>query len=382
MPYLHFSTNGGSHNTVLNRFFVALRSYGFPNQRGIPSLDGLRALSIGLVLLAHLTGTLNFPLKTSAFSRLGDIGEFGVRVFFVISGYLITSILQSEWQRSGRIKLSKFYLRRTLRLFPACYFLILTVAVLAHANLAHMNRGDFAFAAGYAMNFHEGRGWPLGHLWSLAVEEQFYLLWPFTLKSLGESRASRLLLALIAAVPFIRFLHPILGASLNFVIWSDTLATGCLLALWRDKLYRNPAYFRVLSSRWFFLIPALAFLANAVPSTKVRWLVGETVMNICIALTVDWCMRNAKSAVGRFLNWPFVSFVGVLSYSLYLWQQFFLDRASTNLWNAFPLNVTLAVLAAMFSYLVIEAPILRIRPAIERALSRRQDSQAEPVPLK
>jgi len=214
------------------------------------------------------------------------------------------------------------------------------------------------------------------------VEEQFYLLWPFTLKQLGEFRASRLLLALVVAVPFIRFLYPILGASLNFVVWSDTLATGCLLALWREKLGRETSYLRILSSRWFFLIPILALLANAVPSTKVRWLLGETVMNVSIALTVDWCMRNANSAVGRVLNWPFVSFVGVLSYSLYLWQQFFLDRASANAWNVFPLNLLLAVLAALFSYLVVEAPILRMRASIEQALSRRRDAQVEPASLK
>ena len=360
-----------------NRFFTALKTYGFSNQRGIPSLDGLRAVSISLVLLAHLTGTLDFPLKTSAFSRLGDLGEFGVRVFFVISGYLITSILQTEWRRTKNIRLSKFYLRRTLRLFPACYFLIVTTAVLVSAGLTQVNKWDFAFAAGYAMNFHENRAWPMGHLWSLAVEEQFYLLWPFTLKKLGELRASRLLLILVAVAPLIRLAYPILGASLNFIVWSDALATGCLLALWREQLYANPTYSKILSSRWFFLVPLAAFLANVIPFTKVRWLICETVMNVSIAITVDWCMRNATSAVGRFLNWPFVSFVGVLSYSLYLWQQFFLDRASTNAWNTFPLNLLLASAAALCSYLVIEAPFLRMRASIEKRMSRNRDSGVE-----
>jgi peptidoglycan/LPS O-acetylase OafA/YrhL len=95
-------------------------------------------------------------------------------------------------------------------------------------------------------------------------------------------------------------------------------------------------------------------------------------MNFAIAVSIDWAMRHSTSPVGRFLNLPTVSFLGVISYSLYLWQQLFLDRSSGSPYCAFPLNIVLAVAAALVSYLVIEAPALRIRGAIEREVIQRR----------
>ena len=348
---------------MFSQIFVALRKYGFGSQRVIPSLDGLRAISIGFVLIAHLTGTRNFYFDAG--SPLRRLGEFGVRVFFVISGYLITSILLEELRRHGRISLPRFYFRRTLRLFPASYFLIAVTAILSAKHLVHLERWDLTFAIAYAMNYYEGRGWPLGHLWSLAVEEQFYLLWPLTLRTLGQNRSRKFLIVLVAVVPVLRLASLALAPALDFVVWSDTLATGCLLALLREDLAGNPWYARVLESRWFFLVPLAALAANYTPSTKVYWLVSETVMNVCIAMSADWAMRYPSGAVGRILNLPAVSFVGVLSYSLYLWQQLFLNRLSDSPYCAFPLNLVLVFALALFSYLAIEAPILRIRGALE-----------------
>jgi peptidoglycan/LPS O-acetylase OafA/YrhL len=110
----------------------------------------------------------------------------------------------------------------------------------------------------------------------------------------------------------------------------------------------------------------LAIAAVYGPSTKLHWLFFDTLTNVCIALSVDWAMQNPATTVGRFLNAPAVAFIGVLSYSLYLWQQLFLDRYSTSPLCAFPVNVLLAITMAMISYLCIEAPFLRLRAAIER----------------
>jgi peptidoglycan/LPS O-acetylase OafA/YrhL len=360
---------------MLNRTAIALRNFGFGSQRLIPSLDGLRAVSIAFVLLAHLNGTRNFP---KALAPLGELGEFGVRVFFVISGYLITLILQSELRKHGRISLPRFYFRRTLRLFPAAYSLILVVALLSTAGLLSLRRGDLAFGLSYAMNYHIVRAWPLGHLWSLAVEEQFYLLWPLTLQLLQPSRARRLLFALLLVTPLLRLVAPFVVPVLSFVVWADALATGCLLALIRDELGANRTYMRLLGSGWFFLVPIAAVAANYVPSAKLDELFLQTVMNLAIALSADWAMRNHDHGLGRFLNQPAVSFLGVLSYSLYLWQQLFLNRFSASPYCAFPLNVALAFILALASYLLIEAPFLRIRTAIERAHARRGARRAVP----
>ncbi len=351
---------------MLKRLFVSLRQFGFGNQRTVPSLDGLRAISIAFVLLAHLAATRNFPFGRFPLSTLG---EFGVRIFFVISGYLITSVLLAELRRTETISLRRFYFRRALRLFPAAYFYIFVIAALAAKHLVSLKRWDLTFAMTYTMNYYEARGWSLGHLWSLAVEEQFYLLWPLTLLTLRPLRSVRFLIAIVVAAPFLRLASPYVGPAFNFIIWSDALATGCLLAIIRENLASNEHYSRLLASRWFFLVPLAALLANYVPFTKISWLLGETVMNLSIAVSADWAMRRSDTAVGRFLNLPAVSFIGVLSYSLYLWQQIFLNRGSASPYCAFPLNVILTVAMAMVSYLLIEAPFLRLRNAIERATS-------------
>ena len=355
---------------MISRFFIALRAFGFGQQRAIPGLDGLRAISITLVLIAHLNGTRGFPVLPFLPKYLG---EFGVRIFFVISGYLITAILLGEMRRTGgNIALPRFYFRRTMRLFPASYFLIVVVAIFGALGWVRLERWDLLAGVTYAMNYYESRGWALGHLWSLAVEEQFYLLWPLTLRTLKPGRATRLLLLIIAVVPVLRMVQIYVTPLLNFAVWADALATGCLLAILRDDLRANATYLRILGSRWFFLVPGIAFAGNYTPSTKVYWLISETVMNVAIALSADWAMRNTGGFVGRVLNLPAVGFAGVLSYSLYLWQQIFLDRSSSSPYCAFPLNILLVFVMAMFSYLAIEAPFLRLRTAMERIRAPRE----------
>ncbi len=277
---------------------------GFGTQRSLPSLDGLRAVSIALVLVAHLTGTKGFL----NFHPLMALGVFGVRVFFVISGYLITTILVKEWYRDGDIALPRFYFRRILRLFPACYAIIGVTAFLASEHIVQLERWDLLSGATYTMNFYPGHGWALGHLWSLAVEEQFYLVWPLMLSLLGPKKSIRWLGGVLCVAPLFRLLSPYFSPYFNFIIWSDALATGCLLSLLHKELSRHPVYMRIQSSRWFFLVPALAFALIYTPSTKVSWLISETLMNVSIAMSIDWAMRYPASRVGQFLNLPAVGF--------------------------------------------------------------------------
>lgn len=362
---------------MFNEIFVSLRRFGFGSQRSVPSLDGLRAVSIAFVLMAHLTGTRGFP---SNLDGLAYLGQFGVRVFFVISGYLITQILVGELERKNDISLSRFYFRRTLRLFPASYVFIAVISILAAKHYISLSPRDVIHALTYTMNFDDRRGWPLGHLWSLGVEEQFYFLWPLTLRALRPTKSIRLLIFVVLITPVLRLLSPYVGVAFNFIVWADALATGCLLALLREDLFSNQSYRRLLSSKHFFIVPMLALAANYVPFTKLYWLFSETTMNVCIALCVDWAMRNYEGKVGRLLNLPVVSFVGVLSYSLYIWQQPFLNRTSSSHYCAFPLNIILAVTAAFLSYLCVEVPFLRLRARVETLLARRASSAPVCVP--
>ena len=157
---------------TIGSIFTRLRAIGFGNQRVIPILDGLRAVSIAFVLFGHLAQTRNFLQINPNLT----LAEFGVRVFFVISGYLITSILLAELSRKGSISLSRFYFRRTMRLFPAAYVFVGVMAILATYGIVHLERWDVAFALTYTTDFNNSRAWSVGHLWSLAVEEQFYLV--------------------------------------------------------------------------------------------------------------------------------------------------------------------------------------------------------------
>jgi len=138
-----------------------------------------------MVLYGHAVGTRGFPIH----HRSLGLAESGVRIFFIISGFLITKLLLYELESTGRISLKAFYRRRILRIFPAFYSYWLVMLLLNVSGLLVIPGKDLAYAATYTINYVLHRPWHLGHLWSLAVEEQFYALWPLTLVLLGRRRA-------------------------------------------------------------------------------------------------------------------------------------------------------------------------------------------------
>jgi peptidoglycan/LPS O-acetylase OafA/YrhL len=342
-----------------------LKSYAFGEKRNIPSLDGLRAISVSLVLFSHLCGSRNFPLGETSYPV--SLGIVGVRVFFIISGYLITSALLRELAKTGTIDLPRFYFRRGLRLFPAAWVFITIAAILGSAGLLALHKYDLLFAYTYTSNYFDGRSPAIGHLWSLAVEEQFYLLWPIGLKLMGRSRARSFLIVLICLAPLFRILSLKLSPAMNFLMCSDSLGVGCLLAIAEPELLVNDKFQRFLRSPWMAAVPLVALAANSIPSTKVSWLVGETIQNVGFAICVFWSVKNPASRVGRFLNLPLISLVGVLSYSLYLWQQLF-TRFGILETAVFPLNLGLMFTFALLSYLFVEGPFLRLRTWLEPRL--------------
>lgn len=333
----------------------------------IPCLDGLRAISIASVLFAHLNGTGRFP-EYAWFSFAGDLGNLGVRCFFVISGFLISYLLLRELRTNGNISLTNFYIRRTFRIFPAFYAFLAGVILLSAMGLVAVKVADLGYAATYSINFVAKKSWVVGHLWSLAVEEQFYLLWPLCIVVAGLQRAKRILVGTVLLVPLLRiaawyWLPEYQGIITKaFPTVCDTIATGCLLACLREWLWSQPRYRAFLESVWFVLVPIAVIASNAFAShTRPDFLLGQSIRNIGIALSIDWCLRNPTSFVGRGLNAPLIVWLGTLSYSLYLWQQVFLNRNSTAIFCQFPQNVGLAVICALFSFYLIERPFLRMR---------------------
>ncbi|MEO6237687.1 MAG: acyltransferase [Vicinamibacterales bacterium] len=341
----------------------------------IPSLDGLRAVSIVMVLFGHLAGTRGFPVSV-AWGNFFNTAELGVHVFFVISGFLITRLLLEELARKQRIDLGFFYLRRTLRIFPPYYTFILVMVFAQAAGWIALAPHDALRAVTYTTNYDESRSWYVGHTWSLSVEEQFYLLWPAVLLLARTRRAVLIAAATVLAAPLVRVaLWEIwrLPIGTRFETVADAIAIGCVLAGTRDWLHRSPVYMRVLGSPLFALVPAAAVAANMTHDHPlVYFAVSFALVNICVVLCLDWVVTHADGTIGRVLNARPLVFVGVMSYSLYLWQQPFLHRASTAAVASFPLNIGLAVVCALVSYYVIELPSLRSRRRIEQWFTARR----------
>jgi peptidoglycan/LPS O-acetylase OafA/YrhL len=330
----------------------------------IPSLDGLRAVSIGLVLLGHLSGTRRFPAWIHPPAMLANLG---VRVFFVISGFLITAPLLKKWTETGNINLRRFYLRRILRLSPPFYLYLAVLLLLVSLGRVTVGRGDLLHAFTYTMNYHHPHSWPVGHLWSLAVEEQFYLLWPLVILLCQPAGAMKLAGAVLVLAPFIRLatwqfmpaLRPDYGQQFEAV--ADALATGCLLAGMYNVLGEWKTYQRFLRSGWFWAVPAVAISIAWLDHPRIFLFAGQTVMNLSIVITVERMVRYPSTLAGKLLNLPSLQFIGVLSYSLYLWQQLFLNRHSTSWMAAFPTNLALAFGMALLSYYAVERPFLKLK---------------------
>lgn len=343
------------------------RQSGQGSHSRIPCLDGLRAISIIGVFSTHLTGTRGFP-TWSWWEFGGDLGNLGVRCFFVISGFLITHLLLQELRATGCISLKNFYIRRTFRIFPAFYTFIGCVFLFSMVGLVVVKPADLGYAATYSIDFIQKKSWVVAHIWSLSVEEQFYLLWPLCMVTAGLKRAKGIALSIIVLVPFLRiavwYCLPQYQDLITkaFPTVCDTIATGCVLACFREWLWGQPRYRAFLGSAWFALVPFVVLISNAFAShTRPDLLCGQTVRNIGIALCLDWCMRYSGSPIGKCLNAPLMVWFGTLSYSLYLWQQLFLNRNSDRLFCHFPLNIVAAFLFASLSYYLVERRFLKMR---------------------
>ncbi len=338
----------------------------------IPSLDGLRAISILMVIVAHAIDPVALP---RLYSLLGHIGNYGVRIFFVISGFLITTLLLKESARHGTISLLAFYARRTIRIFPAFYFYVFTVIGLASLGMVVLKPGDIFHTLTYTMNYHQDRAWYLNHTWSLSVEEQFYLLWPALVLWLGSRRAMGGALLLVLAAPLIRavmyfgFAATPTALGRQFQAVSDALACGCLLAGYYNRLGDLGWYRRLQAHPLYLLLPAVLLGASAATykiGLPVYYIVGQSVANAGCFLLLDYCVREAASPTGQLLNTRPMAYIGAMSYSLYLWQELFLDYEPTGLGIGFPLNLLAVAVTSLFSYYCIERLFLGLRHRFSR----------------
>jgi peptidoglycan/LPS O-acetylase OafA/YrhL len=332
----------------------------------IPSLDGLRAVSILLVILAHAQGTRGFPSWISPW--IADHGALGVQIFFVISGFLITALVLEEHRTTGAIALGLFYARRTVRIFPPFYIFLLFLAVGLWMGWLRLPKYNLLFAATYTMNYVSSGVWWTGHIWSLSVEEQFYLIWPATIKLAGEKHAIAIAALLAVGSPLVclaaYLLNQDFASSLLrvFPFIADSIASGCVLAGVILRLRSQEWFIKALSCRlgWIIVlvIPILDHFRN---HPRLHLLVIETSLNLCLCYCIARYTEFPTIPGGRFLNNTVIASIGRVSYSLYLWQQPFMNPFGTTFLQVFPINIAAAFCCATLSYVCVEKPLAGLR---------------------
>ena len=350
-------------------------------RRYITGLDGIRAIAVIMVLAYHL--------KLALFKS----GFLGVTVFFVLSGYLITGILISEVEEEGTIDLKNFWLRRIRRLVPAVMSMaVVIIFVSAVVNRIIFTKGCKDFLASVLgfnnwwqifnkVSYFEAAGVPspFTHCWSLAIETQFYLIYPLILlgiyklaKSRGEGRAKRgllfagvtLLLALISVILMIVLFDPQQDAS-RVYYGTDTrafsLLFGALLAILWD--YRMVP--RRLSASVNMVLGSVSFAVLLVMTIAINgssnfWYRGGQFFGTILTVLVIYTVLGRKTWLSRFLSNPVLKWIGDRSYSIYLWHYpiiLLISKGIKASWWITLIEIVLSVVLAELSYRFIETPI-------------------------
>ncbi len=349
--------------------------------RSIPSLDGLRAFSILAVILGHSSWAMPAPIKESIFYRTIANGGNGVAVFFVLSGFLITNILLKEFDRTGEISLRRFYFRRSMRIFPAFYLYLAAIGILWAFKLIPQVPQSFLISGLYLRSvIPYTHGYFLQHTWSLSIEEIFYLFWPLLLVTLhSRGFLLRAAVGLMLAMPLVRlllyFLWPDFKVHDYYTVygWFDTMIAGCLLALINQKP-RFVRWKRRYLTSWtaglmtvtaFCLLPEIDRLLISPYKGFNSFLIAPTIRSLCIAGMMIYVVDHEDGLAGKLLNWKWVRRAGLISYSLYLWQQLFMSEQL----HLLPYGYVFLLATAIGSYLLVEQPTLRLRSRLERNYS-------------
>lgn len=376
-----------------------------PKVSYLPQLDGLRAIAILLVLWVH------FPFiegsdVSRAVSKLGlamRAGYFGVDLFFVLSGFLITRILLNERAHTGGVSLRSFYIRRALRIFPIYY-----LCVLIYALLFAGRQGDIVALLTYTFNYYRpfhGEPMALEQAWSLSVEEQFYLFWPFVVAALPLAWGRKTTALLIPAVCFACAL--LLAASFEGELAMKTiymfgptrmmsLSLGAYLAF-REHEGDLPKWSE--SATWIGVGAAIMGLDSAaraaglISSAGLYWsaaLVGSASATFGIVSLLLFAGRlPALLGLRSFLSLPLLRRVGGVSYGLYLYHNlvlFFLGvHVSQTAEGGAPaslvaLALCLTFLVAFLSYYCLERPLLDIKDRLSSVAYDRRAPRLEPSP--
>jgi peptidoglycan/LPS O-acetylase OafA/YrhL len=332
-----------------------------------PGLDGLRALAVLLVAGVH------------THPRLIPSGAIGVDVFFVLSGFLITALLVAELDDNGHIAIGHFYARRALRLLPALFGLLVVVTawavVIASPDTRHRALQEVLAAASYTRNLTWWAHVPgplLGHTWSLALEEQFYLVWPLmVIVCVRAGRSTRSLtgvfLAAFVALTVLR-VAGFAGPGALFIGRPEALLLGATLALIRrdhSDQWTDPSRTRLAVAVGSVILIALAATDGADAPRGI----GYTLAAVAAAATIWGVVVLGEHGVGRVFAWrPAVAF-GRVSYGFYLWHLPVLrwtdDHVHAPGLLRIPLALAAALAATVLSFHLLERPALRVKAKLK-----------------
>lgn len=347
------------------------------NKEYFYSLNGLRGLSIISVLLGHISSRnwifndlekINFLRPFMSFIQ---DSQMGVNLFFIISGFLITSIIISEEKNSGKVNLKIFFLKRIIRIFPAYFALLLVYFIFQILGIIYIPKESWITAVTYTKYFNWKADWYTAHGWSLSIEEHFYLVWPLIFCFFKNFRRKTIFFIIII-VPFIRYFshkYHISGINnLTILYRIDAIAFGCLIAFYKDYFIKkiNTFYFTI---SLFIIVFFEEFLSLIKFLNLNNLMLSEghrhgLVINICLSIVLIYSVFGPKKITFKILNSKILSFVGTISYSIYIWQQPFLSN--NNYWiNNLPQSIILVFLISILSYNLIEKPFLRLKKFIK-----------------
>jgi peptidoglycan/LPS O-acetylase OafA/YrhL len=369
----------------------------------IPTLDGVRGVAILLVLAAHITWLL--PQETSRFARLAggwlSLGWCGVQLFFVLSGFLITRILLArKSQPSGYYR--DFYTRRALRIFPLYYAALGVIALLRYGagiQIGPEGSGWWWYLL-YTQNWTNAAGHippGVGHFWSLAIEEQFYLLWPFLVLHCSRRTLGRLYIAVVAGVILVRLVGAYaLGTPAVWLYQAtpaqlDGLAMGALFAVAEADGTLEQAASKAVPAILLGL-GSIALLAKISHSTAITELTTPTPFSVAVpqafALTffggILLVLTRPAAHLSRAMRWPWLRGTGRIAYGLYVIHypvSWALARPSIahRVGLAAPvLYLLLTVGIAQLSWRYLESPFLALKDRFSGRAERPQEAAPQP----
>ncbi|WP_443944216.1 acyltransferase family protein [Pedobacter sp. AW1-32] len=348
----------------------------FLNVKHIPSLDGWRAVAILMVILGHLMLTLQKGTLFHSILRITVFGSLGVKIFFVLSGFLITTLLIKEKIKFGEINIKNFFIRRFLRIVPVLYLYITVLYLLNSVITLNLSTLNFLGPILYINNFNFLPGkWLTGHTWSLAVEEQFYLIWPFLFKSLKNSLL--LCVGIILIIPLVRIIQYISPQTENYIlapffIPASSIFMGAFISLIcfnpqiSTKITANIKNYKLV---WFataiLVIYSIYCISNKGRFGYFTLPFGNILTDFSIAYLLLFSIIRKDHLIFQALNSKAFVQIGIISYSLYIWQQMFIIPIgyypALEPYLFFPVNLVLVFIFGFASYYFYEKPFLKLK---------------------